>query len=110
MISLSVKPLYTNLPADESIKLAADLVYEQVKVPDFRKELFITVLGLSEWYAPKMPLVSYSCLAVHLVPGECTELICSSRASLFAAQLNSGSWPALLDGVVVCRCYKVIAV
>ena len=42
MISLDLKSLYTNVPVDEAIRLAADLVYEIDKIPEFSKEIFVT--------------------------------------------------------------------
>ena len=44
LISLDVKSLYTNVPVNESITLAADLVYE---IPTYTKETFVSLLKLA---------------------------------------------------------------
>ena len=76
MMSLDVKSLYTNVPVDESIKMAADLVYSRPSIPEFSKDTFITLLGLavknvsirceSSWYSQVDGLAMGSKLSVYL--------------------------------------------
>ena len=73
LISLDVKSLYTNVPVNESITLAADLVYE---IPTYTKETFVSLLKLavqnvnflcgSAWFSLIDGLAMGSKLAVYL--------------------------------------------
>ena len=47
VMSLDVKSLYTNVPVEESIELAADLVYSRDVVPDFSRATFVELLKLA---------------------------------------------------------------
>ena len=60
MVSLDVKSLFANVPKEESLQRAADLLYASDKQPEFCKETFVELLRLAvkgdcfmsgrEWY------------------------------------------------------------
>ena len=76
MLSLDVKSFYTNVPVEESIEFAADLVYSRDVVPDFSRATFVELLKLavqnvhilcdSKWYVQVDGLAMGSKLAVYL--------------------------------------------
>ena len=106
LISLDVKSLYTNVPVNESITLAADLVYARNEIPTYTKETFVSLLKLavqnvnflcgSAWFSQVDGLAMGSKLAVYLanIWMKQFESIIAGRTPVATARIRTDSLPS----------------
>ena len=114
LILIDVKSLYTYVPVEESIGMAADLVYAKDSTPDFSKETFFEFMSLTvrnvdilcgeTWYRRIDGIAIGSKLAVYLASiwMNLFENVNSGKGNFMLSDKHGRGFPVVADVLFPC--------